>query len=82
MAPTAQRAADREGITEETGRTATEAKLADEAATRRQKQEGETHNVAEKKPTTEAVRQTAEDELSRRAGDRKAPSHGGLPAYG
>jgi peptidoglycan hydrolase-like protein with peptidoglycan-binding domain len=62
LAPTAQRAADREGITEETGRTATEAKLADEAATRRQKQEGETHNVAEKKPTTEAVRQTAEDE--------------------
>jgi peptidoglycan hydrolase-like protein with peptidoglycan-binding domain len=62
LAPTAQRAANREGITEETGRTATEAKLADEAATRGQKQEGEAHNVAEKKPTTEAVRQTAQDE--------------------
>ena len=58
----ARKAADREGISTENGRNATEAKLADEAAARRQKQEDEAHDVAEKKPTAEAVQKAAEDE--------------------
>jgi peptidoglycan hydrolase-like protein with peptidoglycan-binding domain len=59
---TARKAADREGITKETERNATEAKLADEAAARQKKQEDEAHDAAEQRPTTEAVRKAAEDE--------------------